>query len=461
MLTSEEIKIIVSNGEGFNVDFKIRVPSKVRELSEEICSFANAAGGYVLIGIDDANNIHGVNIDNGKRSAIQDSIRDISPALYTELYPVEVDNKTVWVIEIPSGKNKPYVLSGAIYVREGANSQKLVTAEELRAFFQQCDRIFFDEVSCPDFDHNTQIDLETFEVFRQESHINQGITPVQILNNLQVFDKENRMKRGGVLFFGKHPEDYFYQAVIRCVRFKGINKVHIIDDKTYGGSILQQYRHARNWVQDKMEVSYIIEGMESRKEIWEIPLEVFKEAIINAICHRDYYEKGATIMLEVYDDRVTISNPGGLLPVVKKSFGTMSMSRNPLIFGLFTRMHLVEKVGSGIPRMQNLMIEAGLPEPVYQTEGFFSVTFLRPSKGDIHSTEENKVKLTVIQKEILKLMIDNSKITFIEMINTLHISNRTLNKHVKFLQDMNFIKREGSKRSGDWIVFGKSKEENK
>jgi predicted HTH transcriptional regulator len=105
------------------------------------------------------------------------------------------------------------------------------------------------------------------------------------------------------------------------------------------------------------------------------------------------------------------------------------------------------------------MIEAGLPEPVYQTEGFFSITFLRSSKDDIRNTEENKVELTVIQKEILKLMMNNSKITFVEMINMLHISNQTLNKHVKFLQDMNFIKRDGSKRSGDWTVFGESEEE--
>jgi ATP-dependent DNA helicase RecG len=459
MLTSEEIKVIVRNGEGFNVDFKITVPSKVRELTEEVCAFANAAGGYLLIGVDDANKIHGINIDNRKRSAIQDSIRDISPALYTELYPVEVDGKTVWVIDIPSGKNKPYVFSGAIYVREGANSQKLITSEEIRAFFQQCDRIFFDEISCPDFDHKTQIDLETLEMFRRESSITQDISPAQILNNLQVFDKENKMKRGGVLFFGKCPEDYFCQAVTRCVRFKGTTKVHIIDDKIYGGSVLQQYRQAWNWVQDKMEVSYIIEGMGPRKEIWEIPLDVFKEAIINAVCHRDYYEKGANIMVEVYDDRVTISNPGGLLPVVEKSFGTMSMSRNPLIFGLFTRMHFVEKVGSGIPRMRNLMIDAGLPEPVYYTDGFFSVTFLRPSKENIHSTEENKVKLTEIQKEILKLMRNNSKITFVEMAGILHISSRPLSKHVKFLQDMSIIKRYGNKRTGAWIVFSKSEEE--
>lgn len=135
MLTAEEIKSIADSGEGYNVDFKISVPSKVRDLSQEVCAFANSEGGYLLIGIDDKGRIVGVEIDNAKRSAIQNSIRDISPAMQVEMYPVDVDDKTVWVIDIPSGKDKPYVISGAIYVREGANSQKLTTAEEIRSFF--------------------------------------------------------------------------------------------------------------------------------------------------------------------------------------------------------------------------------------------------------------------------------------------------------------------------------------
>ncbi len=82
-------------------------------------------------------------------------------------------------------------------------------------------------------------------------------------------------------------------------------------------------------------------------------------------------------MIEMFDDRVEISNPGGLLPIVAKNFGHKSMTRNPLIFGLFTRMHLVERVASGIPRMQEAMREANLPEPEFHTEGMFTAVFKR------------------------------------------------------------------------------------
>jgi ATP-dependent DNA helicase RecG len=90
------------------VEFKEKIPQKLKELNEEICAFANAAGGFVLLGVDNKNGIVGIEIDNTKRSAVQNAIRDISPVLFTLMYPVEVEWKTVWVIEIPEGKNKPY-----------------------------------------------------------------------------------------------------------------------------------------------------------------------------------------------------------------------------------------------------------------------------------------------------------------------------------------------------------------
>lgn len=171
MLSAEDIKSLATSGEGYNVDFKVRVPAKVRDLSHEVCAFANSEGGYVLIGVDDNGRIVGAAIDNPKRSAIQDAIRDISPSLKVDLYQVDVNGKTVWVLDVPSGKDKPYVLSGAIYVRESANSQKLITAEEMRSFFQRANKIFFDAIPCLDFNFDKEFDKENFDSFCIESGI--------------------------------------------------------------------------------------------------------------------------------------------------------------------------------------------------------------------------------------------------------------------------------------------------
>jgi ATP-dependent DNA helicase RecG len=151
MVTGGDIKLLIASGEGYNAEFKLNIPPKVKELTEEVCAFANAAGGVLLIGVNDANEIKGVSIDNSKRSAIQNSLNEITPHLACSLSFVDVDGKSVGVIEVPSGPNKPYVLSGAIYVRIGPNTQKLTTAEQMRDFFQQSDRIYFDEAPCSEF----------------------------------------------------------------------------------------------------------------------------------------------------------------------------------------------------------------------------------------------------------------------------------------------------------------------
>lgn len=390
--TETTIQSLIDSGEGYNVEFKVRVPSKVRELTEEICAFANADGGYLLIGVDDNGQIIGTDLENDKRSAIQGSISEISPVLHCDMYAVNIEDKTVWVIDVPSGKDKPYIFSGSIFVREGANSQKLRTVEEMRSFFQECNKIFFDAIPCSWFNIYTDADEQAIKDFRTEARLSPSTADEQIFENLELFTDKGIAKNGAAMFFGKQPERKFPHAVTRCVLFKGTTKVYIIDDKTFGGPLYQQYLQAMAWLESKLQVAYKIEGAGPREEIWEIPLTVFKEAIINALSHRDYYEQGATITIEMFDDRVEVSNPGGLLPIVAKDFGHKSMTRNPLIFGLFTRMHLVERVASGIPRMQEAMKEANLPGPEFHTDGMFTVVFKRAV--NIRHKTENVLSLS-------------------------------------------------------------------
>jgi len=452
MLTANDIKELAQSGEGFNVDFKRNVPSKVRDIAEEVCSFANSAGGYVLIGIDNGNKIVGVEIDNNKRSAIQDAIGEISPMLHYNMYHVNVDGKKVWVIDIPSGKNKPYFFSGSTYIREGANCQKLTNVDEIRDVFQRNERIYFDAIPLPKVDLNKELDEDNFREFRYAANLGMSVSDEQILENLQVYDENDDVKSGGVLFFAKHPENIYFHAIIRCVLFKGTDKVYILDDKTFGGPLLQQYNKAIEWLKGKLQVAYAIEGTGPRKEIWEIPLSVFKESIINALSHRDYYEQGASIMVEMYDDRIEITNPGDLLPVVAKNFGRKSLSRNPLIFGLFTRMHLVEHVGSGIPRMKKDMLDAGLPEPIFETEGMFTVIFKRPTVMQNKKDEVKRFQITEIQRDILSAITKRPTITMEELSSKFNVGRSSIYKNLKILKEQGILTREGRKNDGKWII---------
>ena len=449
MLNAEEIKKLIKAGEGYNVDFKRNVPSKVRELSEEVCSFANSSGGFVLIGVNDDNQIVGAEINNSKRSAIQDSIGEISPKPLYELYAVDVDGKTVWVIEVPSSKNKPHFVAGATYIREGATCQKLTSAEEIRALFQQTNKVYFDAMPVPKINLYDELDATNFNEFKMESGISNAIGDEQILENLQVYDEDGFVKRGGVLFFAKEPERHFFQAVIRCVLFKGNEKIYILDDKTFGGPLPQQYKKAMEWLKGKLQVAYDIKGEGPRTEIWEVPLSVFKESIINALSHRDYYEQGTTITIEMFDDRIEISNPGELLPSVAQNFGHKSISRNPLIFGLFNRMHFVEHVGSGIPRMIKDMTDAHLPEPKFDTNGLFTVTFRRPIK---QSQERVMLSLSDVQKKIIALIKENPRLTMDEIGSKIGIGRTKTYQNIKVLREKGLLDRKGRKSDGEWVI---------
>jgi ATP-dependent DNA helicase RecG len=457
MLTASQILELLESGEGYNVDFKRSVPSKVKEISDEVAGFANAAGGYVIIGVDNDNRIVGTEIDNNKRSAIQDTIGEISPTLRCDFYSVNVEGKKVWVIDVPSGKDKPYITGGVIYVREGANCQKLRSAEEIRAFFAECAKIYYDAIPCRWFDIDKDIEPDNFHTFMGMANLSDTLPVRRLFENLDLLTEGYVPKNAAALFFGREPERKFPHAVIRCLRFKGLDKVHIIDDKTFGGPLYQQYLNALSWLESKLEVEYVIKGTGPRQEIWEIPLDVFKESIMNAICHRDLYEEGGTIMVEVYDDRVEISNPGGLLPVVAAEFGHKSMSRNPLIFGLFTRMQVVEKVGSGIPRMRRLMKEAELPEPKFSTQGIFTVTFMKRARsqsatdGTLNDTLNGTLNST--EQMVFDCIKATPGVSANALIQQTDKSVRTIRRVVKQLIDSGLVEYRGSKKTGGYFVL--------
>jgi len=445
-LTPSDIESIVPSGEGYNAEFKIRVPNKLKELTEEVCAFANAAGGVLLIGVSDNNVIQGVEIDNAKRSAIQNSLNEINPHLPTEFYPVNVEGKTVWVIEVNTGTQKPYVLSGAIYVRQGSNTQKLTSVEQMRDFFQQSQRIYFDEAPCTNFNIKQDIDDKFFEEFRIDAQLSKTVNRKQIINNLRLLLPDGNMKNGGVLFFAKAPETFIDTAEIRCVAFEGINKTQIIDDKIFGGPLLKQYQQTMQWLKGKLNVRYKIEGSGPRKEIWEIPETAFKEAIINALSHRDYYDKGARTTIELFNNRVEISNPGGLTSAIKPAeFGTKSHSRNPLVFGLFERVDMVEKIGSGISRINDAMKDAKLAKPVFITEGIFTVVFNRV-------TVEETVEKTTREK-IIELIRNNSTITTKDIADSIGITAKGVEYQLAKMQEDKILIREGSKKSGNWKLL--------
>jgi ATP-dependent DNA helicase RecG len=453
MLTKDEIKEIVLSGEGHTLEFKVSLPANLKGVAEEVCAFSNASGGYVLVGVNDKNAITGVTIDNAKRSSLQNILGEISPKLHYEFYIVDVDGKSVAVIDVPSGSNKPYVLSGSIYLRQGPNSQKLTSAEEIRSFYQQSDRIYFDEAPCTEADIQKDIPAAHVDDFKGRANLNPAIPEIQVFQNLKLITPDGYLKNGAALFFAAEPERFFEKAVMRCVQFDGTDKRYISDDKMMTGTLLQQYLKSMDWLKGKLNIRYDIEGAGSgpRIELWEIPETVFKEAIINSLAHRDYYDKGGRITIELFDDRVEIANPGGLVSAIPRSeFGKRSLARNPLIFGLFEKIRMVEHIGSGITRMRDLMHDEGLTPPEFSMDGMFTVTLRRPFDFDkwvdmwVNHLSEKRIA-------IIKAMHQNPAIRKSALEKLIGLSATAVDNNIDALKDAGLVEREGTK-GGNWIL---------
>jgi len=173
------------------------------------------------------------------------------------------------------------------------------------------------------------------------------------------------------------------------------------------------------------------------------------------LAHRDYSETRGKIHIEIYDNRVEITNPGGLVNTIKeKEFGKRSVSRNPIVFDFFQRLNMVEQVGSGIPRMQDEMKAEGLPAPHFSLQGIFVVTLYRPI--EFKKWIENWTgKISNNQIKILEAIHDNSEITFTKLSQEIKLGKTTINNNIQELKDLELIQRVGSERKGYWSISTK------
>ena len=160
-----------------------------------------------------------------------------------------------------------------------------------------------------------------------------------------------------------------------CVVYKGNNKVDIIDKKTFDFHLVDNIDESLAFLKRHLNISYQITG-KRRTEKLEVPEVALREAVVNAVAHRDYFEKGAIVMIEIFNNRVEISNPGGLPKGLSEAdFGKRTLARNPLIASLLHRVGYIEKLGTGIQRIKAATESAGLPPPEFEFNNFFTVVF--------------------------------------------------------------------------------------
>lgn len=370
-MTFESLSDLLAGGEGARTEFKRAMPS---DLGREICAFANATGGVILLGIADDGEVVGIGGHNRLKSEILSIARSADPPIKVE---VESEN-SVLSVRIPPQSAKPYSFGGRFFMRDGASSQQL-SRDEIREFFFAEGRIRFDETPCRIFSLERDIDDETWETFRRRAKVPEGMAPAVALRNLGLFGDDGAVTHAGAFLLARDIRRFHSSADLACALFMGTTKTTILDRRGFHRDVCTMVDDAVAWVRSKINVAYIIRGRVQREERPELPMDAVREALVNAVAHRDY-RSSASVHLYLFKDRLEVVSPGGLPPgMTEADLGTKSVPRNRLLFRLLHRMDAVEEIGSGIRRIRELCREYGVAEPRIETsEHWVTTTFPRP-----------------------------------------------------------------------------------
>jgi len=454
-MKTEELKLIISEGEGLSVEFKEKYTPK---MDRDIVAFVNTKGGRIFLGVNDKNEVVGETLTNKLKADINSLARNCEPGIH--INKISRIGKVI-VVEIAEGDEKPYSCASGYYRRLDAVTQKM-SQKEIRLLFKGIETMPFEEKLNKNVSWN-DVSKQKIKEFFKEADINvTKIAPHDILSSLNLC-ADTYIKNAGILFFAENPRKLILQCQMTLAAFKGKGRVNIYDRKDVQNDLLTQFREAITFLRKHLNVRSEIKGV-NREDICEIPLEALREAIANAIIHRDYSMRGTSIMVEVHDDKVVISNPGGIPEGLNiRSLMNISVRRNELIADMFARMHKVERMGTGIKRMREAVKSAGLPYPNIKSDLFFTITFHRPRyslkavKDSVKVTERVTVKVTERvtenQQIIISQMRNNPYITAKELSEVVGISERKIKENIKKLKQKGMLKRMGSAKAGYWKIL--------
>lgn len=451
----KDLDVILSEGESYTVEFK---ESADKSLPSEVCAFANASGGRVFIGVDDSGRVVGTDVSNSARSRVQDTINQIEPHLNVN---IEILGNII-VIIVPEGNHKPYSCSRGFYLRSGPNSQKL-ERDSIIEFFQSEGRVRYDEIIREDLPVTERFNESAYKRYIQLAKISEVLEKEAILRNLNCANLMNGklcFTNAGALFFRTNDEDVMFRhAGIVCALYKGTDKAYILDAKELSGDIVSNVDDAMVFLKKHLRLSYKIETLQ-RENILELPEDALREAVVNAVCHRDYFEKGARVMVEIYDDRVDIVSPGGVCKgITRENFGTVSITRNSVLASMLYRIGYIEQMGTGIMRMRNAAKEAKIAEPVFELSGFFKVTFKRNTAQSTATSDKQaiaidwqSIKTSDRKRAILSYIEEHAQATTSEVSNLLGLSKGRVRAIFQEMANDGTIEKVGDNRHAYYVL---------
>ena len=455
MKTITQLLIAEATEYEFKSDLEIK---KAKNWLKTVSAFSNGVGGSIYFGVFDDGEIAGLADIQKIAEQISELIKTkIEPTINFILEPLTVEDKEILRLEIKTGQHTPYYYSSdgnkIAYVRLGNESVQTPTYI-LNELILKGQHQSFDGLE-------SKYTIKDFSFTLLEATYKQKTrNTLEIPNDFISFGlmlENQKLTYAGVLLADQCP---IMQSRIFCTRWNGLEKGSIfddaLDDSEYNGNIISLLNNALSFVKNNSKVKWR-KTPSGREEMPDYPQIAVHEALVNAIIHRDYMIQGSEIHIDMYNDRLEIVSPGGMVDgkrIQDLDIGKIaSVRRNPIISDMFHRLRFMERRGSGLKKITKEYQNENAPV-FYSTEQVFIATLknLNYKKNDVieNVTINVTVKRTDKIVEIIKL---NNEITTDELAKLFDVSVRTIMRDLNALKRNNIIKRVGSTKAGYWEII--------
>ena len=429
------------------------------EFEQEVIAFLNyKEGGMIYVGVRKDGQVVGLKDVDLTQLQIKDRIKNNIQPSTLGLFDViveTIDDKDVVKVVISSGTEKPYYLRKkgrtpeGCYVRVGSSKERM-TERMIDDMYAKRVKHTLKEIDSP----RQELTFNQLKIYYEEHGLKLNDN---FLQNLDLLTSEGKYNYNAFLLADEN------NISIKLVKYVGTNKLELLENMEYGNRCLIT---ATQRLLDRLDVentTYAKIEYFGRKEQEKIDSKALKEAVINAIVHNDY-SYGNSPIVELYSDRVEITSAGGLPQELSQEefLEGVTAPRNKELIRVFKDVELIENIGSGVLRI----LDAYDKSCFKFMEHFLRVSFKykenpfeyeiknKVSTNDtINDTLKDTIRLTKNEQEILSLIVNNTKITREEIVNKTKLSDRTISRAIKHLQDEKIILREGSKKTGYWKIL--------
>lgn len=396
-----------------NIEFKLQVTD---EIYKEVIAFANTNGGTIYIGIDDKGNAVGIDNVDKTYTRITNGIRDaIHPDVTMFIKYTLQDNKVI-KITVGEGNYKPYYLKSkglkpsGVYIRQGASTAQ-ASPEQIRQMIKESDGDVFEDMRSMEQNlsfHAAEKMFKKYNVkFSEEKYGVLGITDNSnsLYTNLALVLSDQCMHTTKVAVFGNDSNTEFR------------------DSKEFTGSVFEQLEDSFGYLMLCNKTVATFKGLE-RVERSDYPQEAIREALLNAIVHRDYSFSGS-IIINVNDNEMEFISIGGLLPGLSPDDirSGISQPRNKKLAEVFHRLHLIEAYGTGIRRIYNFYNNSTIQPRIEVTTNTFKIVLPNMNSNNVKETLNKTLAITPQMQTVLDFIEENGQITDSEVQELLEIKN--------------------------------------